>query len=219
MRLLLQGAALALLLPCALAQGQPPAVHPASGASGSTAAMSSAEAAAWVHDHLQGWPPKTVALAVTLVEKYGKPEDAGAHRITWYGNGPWKRTALLREGVSHHFPLPHQDILEQTVDYRVPEKKAADLIAYDGSLVIDRTRGELSVHCNTEEMNILTLNIANDIVTGERSVDQAMAYHAQVVEGMFIHEPETYPQKLRFKPHAGAADPAQEAQLLEHLSR
>jgi hypothetical protein len=105
------------------------------------------------------------------------------------------------------------------VDYRVPEKKVADLIAYDGSILVDRTRGELSVHCNSEEMNIITLNIAHDIVTGERTVEEAMAYHAQVVEGMFIHEPETYPQKLRFKPPAAAADPAQEAQLLEHLAR
>jgi hypothetical protein len=212
MRILLHAAAWALL-PCAMAfaQGAAPP-HPATGL------MSSAEAASWVHDHLQGWPPKTVALAVTLVEKYGKPEDVAARRITWYGNGPWKRTALLREGVPHNFPQPHQDILEQTVDYRVPAKKVADLLAYDGSLLIDRTRGELSVHCNTEEMNILTLNIAHDVATGERSVEQALAYHAQVVEGIYIHEPETYPQKLRFKPQA-AADPAEEAPLLQHLSR
>ena len=219
MRFLLQAAVLALL-PCAIALGQ--GGTQSAGAAGSRpapAVMSSTEASAWVHDHMQGWPPKTVALAVTLVQKYGRPEDAGARRLTWYGNGPWKRTALLREGVSHNFPQPHQDILEQTVDYRVPAKKVADLLAYDGSLVIDRTRGELSAHCNTEEMNIITLNIANDVATGERSVEQALAYHAQVVEGIFIHEPETYPQKLRFKAQAGTGDPAEEAQLLQHLSR
>jgi hypothetical protein len=209
MRLLPQATGLALLL-CAVAQGQPPAAPPGSSAT---------EASAWVHDHLQGWPPKTLALAVALVQKYGKPEDVGARRITWYGNGAWKRTALLRDGAPHNFPLPHEDILEQTVDYRVPARKVDDLLAYDGSLVVDRTRGELSVHCNSEEMNILTLNIAHDVATGERSVEQAMAYHAQVVEGMLIHEPETYPQKLRFKPHTATADAAQEAQLLEHLSR
>jgi hypothetical protein len=212
MRPLLQAAAVALL-PCAMALGQPAAAPPA------RPALSSTDASAWVHDHLQGWPPKTVALAVALVEKYGRPEDVSAHRITWYGNGPWKRTSLLRESTLHNFPLPHQDMLEQTVDYRVPATKVADLLAYDGSLVVDRTRGELSVHCNSEEMNILTLNIADDIVTGERSIEQGMAFHAQVIEGLFIHEPETYPQKLRFKPHKSAADPAAEAQLLEHLSR
>jgi hypothetical protein len=208
----LPGATALVLLSCAVAHAQPAA--PAT-----SSVLSSIEASAWVHDHLQGWPPKTVALAVSLVQKYGRPEDLGAQRITWYGNVPWKRTALLREGMPHNFPLPHLDILEQTVNYRVPAKKVEDLLAYDGSLVVNRTRGELSVHCNTEEMNILTLNIANDIATGERTVEQAMAYHAQVIEGMRIHEPETYPQKLRFKPHGNAGDPAEEAQLLEHLAR
>jgi hypothetical protein len=212
MRLLLQAAALALLPCAALAQ-------PAASASATPSRLESTAASAWVHDHLQGWPPKTVALAVVLVEKYGRPEDAGARRITWYDNGPWKRTSLLREAPLHNFPLPHEDVLEQTVDYKVPPKKVADLLSYDGSLVVDRTRGELTVHCNSEEMNILTLNIADDIVKGERSLEQAMAFHAQVIEGMFIHEPETYPQKLRFTPHKGTADPAEEAQLLEHLRR
>jgi hypothetical protein len=208
MRFLLPASALALL-PC-LALAQP---------SGAPPAVSSTAASAWVHDHLQGWPPKTLALAVTLVEKYGRPEDVGAHRLTWYENGPWRRTALLREGTPHRFPLPHEDVLEQTVDYKVPPDRLADLLAYDGSIVVDRTRGELTVHCNSEEMNILTLNIADDLITGERTVEQALAYHAQVIEGMFIHEPETYPQKLRFKPQRNTADPAAEAQLLEHLNR
>jgi hypothetical protein len=41
-----------------------------------------------------------------------------------------------------------------------------------------------------------------------------------VVEGMRIHEPEEYPQKLLFKSpktNATTADPAEEAELLRHL--
>jgi hypothetical protein len=202
-------------LPATVTLGQPAAAsRPAK-----PTALSSNEASAWVHDHLQGWPPQTVALAVTLVAKYGRPEDVSPHRITWYNNEPWKRTALLREATPHNFPLPHQDVLEQTIDYRVPPKKLADLVAYDGSIVVDRTRGELTVHCNSEEMNILTLNIADDVVKGERSVEQGMAYHAQVIEGMLIHDPETYPLKLRFKQQKSTEDPGEEAELLQHLQR
>ncbi len=66
----------------------------------------------------------------------------------------------------------------------------------------------------------LFFNIANTIVTGENTVEQAMAYHAQVVEGLRIHEPEEFPQKLRFKTpksNATTADPGEEAELLRHL--
>jgi hypothetical protein len=107
------------------------------------------------------------------------------------------------------------------VNYRVPLEKVADLVKYNGSLVIDRTRGELTVHCNNEQSNTLTVNIANDIVTGDRNVEQALAYHAQVIRGVQIGEPETYPFKLRIKPQttADTADPAEEAQLLKHLNQ
>jgi len=207
-------AALLALVPASVTLGESAPQH------ARPAATSSAEASAWAHDHLQGWPPETIALAVTLIAKYGRPADATAHLITWYDNGPWKRTTLLREGKPHNFPLPHQDVLEQTIDYRVPAKKLADLAAYDGSIVVDRTRGELTVHCNSEEMNTITFNIADDIVKGERTVEQARAYHAQVIEGMLIHDPETYPQKLRFKTQkSNTGDTDEEAELLRHLSR
>jgi hypothetical protein len=53
-------------------------------------------------------------------------------------------------------------------------------------------------------------------------VEQALAYHAQVIRGVQIGEPETYPYKLRFKapqPAADTADPAEEAPLLKHLNQ
>lgn len=181
----------------------------------------SPQAAAWVQQHLAGWPKVSIAVASDLITKYGLPKESTDRELTWYDNGPWKRTVLHREEVQHNFPLPHKDVLEQTVNYRVPPEKVGDLLKYDGSLVVDRTRGELTVHCDNEEANTLTLNIANDIVTGNRNVEQALAYHAQVIRGVQIGEHETYPYKLRFKvPQAAAdtADPSEEAPLLKHLN-
>jgi hypothetical protein len=178
------------------------------------------DAPAWVQRHLVGWPALTVKVAVDLVRKYGVPTEHDGHRLSWYGNAPWKETTLFREEVQHNFPQPHKDILQQTVNYRVPPAKVGDLLAYNGSLVVDRTRGELSAHCDTEAHNILTLNIANDIVRGDRTVEQALAYHAQVVRGVTIGEPESYPTKLRFALDESShqtADPAEEAPLLYHL--
>jgi len=181
--------------------------------------VSAQDAASWVHDHLVGWPALITSLALELVMRYGTPQDRNARQLTWFDNAPWKRTVLAKSGAAHNFPKPHQDILEQTIAYRVPLEKVAELLAYNGSILVDRTRGELTVHCDSERANILTLNIADDIVKGERSADQGIAYHAQVVRGLEIGETETYPQRLKFRPAPGAetADPGEEAPLLRHL--
>ncbi|HUN26185.1 MAG TPA: hypothetical protein VMU67_07740 [Steroidobacteraceae bacterium] len=176
-------------------------------------------ARAWVHEHLAGWPVARQKLAAELVAKYGRPNQVSARELMWYENHPWKRTVLYRVGVKHNFPLPHEDVLEQTVEYRVPPAKFSDLASYNGSLVADRTRGELSAHCDSEGQNMTMLNLADDIVTGNRSVDEALGYHAQIIRALQTHVPETYPLALKFKQQtvAQAADPASEAELLEHL--
>jgi len=181
--------------------------------------QSGAQAQAWVQQHLNGWPQSVRDLATQLIAEYGPPAESTPRQLIWHDNGSFTRTVLHRTGARHNFPLPHEDILEQTVRYRVPAEKLADLYAYNGSLVFERTRGELTVHCDSEQQNRLTLNLADEIVRGERTLDQALGYHAQVIRGLQTHEPETYPQKLRFMPQtaAAAADPGEEAELLRHL--
>jgi hypothetical protein len=181
---------------------------------------STAAAHEWAARNLKDWPVERQVLAAHLVTRYGDPQEITARSLTWYDNGAWKRTILYKDGDLHRFPLPHRDVLWQTINYKVPLNKVVALLTYDGSILVDRTRGELTAHCDSEEANTLILNIANTLVTGENTVEQAMAYHAQVVEGMRIHEPEEYPQKLLFKApktNAMTADQAEEAELLRHL--
>jgi len=179
----------------------------------------SARGEVWTGAHLSGWPAASRRVAVELVNKYGPPHETTARTLLWHGNGQWKRTVLHRAGAKHNFPLPHEDILEQTINYRVPAEKVGALIAYDGSLVVDHTRGELTAFCDSEAQNHIMLNLADDIVTGQRSVDEALGYHAQMVRAMQTHVREAYPLTLKFKPQsaAQAADPGHEAELLEHL--
>lgn len=187
-----------------------------------TATAASPAAHEWVARTLKNWPVDRQVLAAHLVTRYGEPREVTAQSLTWYDNGVWKRTVLYKEGDLHRFPLPHRDVLWQTINYKVPLNKVVPLLTYDGSILIDHTRGEVTVHCDSEEANTLILNIANDIVTGSDTVEQALAYHGQVVEGMRIHEPEDYPKKLRFKPpktNATTADPGEEAELLRHLAQ
>src|SRR5262245_47870480 len=108
-----------------------------------TAQAPSAEAQAWVQKHLAGWPQATQRLGAQLLTKYGPPTDVTEHQVTWYGNGPWKRTTLYKQEVPHNFATTHKDVLEQTVSYRVPVEKVAAITQFNGSVVVNRTRGEL----------------------------------------------------------------------------
>jgi hypothetical protein len=181
----------------------------------------STNAEAWIEKHLEGWPESRRKLAAELIGRYGRPHAVTASELYWSERAPWKRIVLHRAGVKHNFPLPHEDVLEQTVNYRVPAAKAGDLLSYNGSLVIDHTRGELSAHCDSEPQNRISLNLADDLVTGNRTVDEALGYHAQMVRAMETHVEELYPQKLKFKilPSSQTADPGEEAELLEHLGQ
>jgi hypothetical protein len=214
--------ALLCMLPAGVALAQTAVAPTPLPAPAATVAQASSTPAAheWAARNLKDWPVDRQVLAAHLVTRYGEPQEITPRSLTWYDNGAWKRTILYKEGDLHRFPLPHHDVLWQTVNYKVPLNKLVPLLTYDGSILVDRTRGEITAHCDSEEANTLILNIANTIVTGENTVEQAMAYHAQVVEGMRIHEPEEYPQKLLFKTpktNAMTADPAEEAELLRHL--
>ncbi|MGQ0816322.1 MAG: hypothetical protein ACT4O1_17985 [Gemmatimonadota bacterium] len=164
-------------------------------------------APAAVSDLLDGWPATPRQVADVTINKYGQPNEATETMLVWHNNGPWKRTILNREETPHDFPKPHTDLLEQFIDYRVPPDKFDELAAYDGSVIVERTKGELSARCDKEEMNFLALNLANDIVTGRRSVEAARQFYAETVAAFMRGERPPYTQGLQFQvPRGGTAD-------------
>ncbi len=56
---------------------------------------------------------------------------------------------LTADEVNHNFPTPHTDYLTQYVDHPVPPEKASELIAFDGSVLLDRTTAEIGARCDT----------------------------------------------------------------------
>ena len=158
---------------------------------------------------IDAWPEKPRATAKLLIDKYGAPDEATSKTLVWRNNGPWKRTVLSSEEVDHQFPAKHTDFLAQTVNYKVPAGKAGDLIKFDGSLIVDRTRGELTSRCDKEENNRLALNLADEIVRGKRSADDARKFLAKSVETSASGKSSPYVEDLRFTPQSAdvTADP------------
>ncbi len=115
---------------------------------------------------------------------------------------------LTADEVVHNFPTTHTDYLTQYVDYPVPVEKASELIAFDGSVLIDRTSGELGARCDHEAYNTLTLNLAVEIINGTRTVDDARRFYAETAAAFVMGRPAPYAEGLLFEPASeGAADP------------
>lgn len=162
----------------------------------------------YVNQILKSWENKPLEGAKKLIEKYGYPQEATMSRFIWYNIGPWKRIVIHRETIPHNFPHPHPDFLEQTIDYRVPLHLYDDIAAFDGSITIDRTKGEVTVMCDQEAMNLLSLNVLNDIVAGRRDVQGAKMFLAQTAY-MYLYTGITspYTEGLLFTKQYNTADP------------
>jgi hypothetical protein len=160
------------------------------------------------------WPMKPREAASTLIAKYGQPDVVGDRVLIWHDKAPFKKIALMRDEQPHSFPMAHTDFLTQTVMYRVPTDKVDELTAYDGSVWFHRTRGELSAQCDVEAMNFLALNLAHDVATGARTVEDARAFYAKTaMEFKQGNRSSPYVTGLRFQPDRGAADPDKTHQM------
>lgn len=154
------------------------------------------------------WPAGPQLGARQMLEQYGPPMEATSEQLIWHDEGPYKRITVTRVEHHHDFPTPHMDFLEHTVHYDVPSEKVSEITAYDGSVTLDRTRGEMSARCDLEGHNILSLNIAHDIVTGKHDAQSAQKTFGEVIAQDMLGKKPAYVTALQFKPAtAAAADP------------
>ena len=157
----------------------------------------------WARDKLKGWPQKNQETAAKMIDEYGEPDGQTDMLLIWNESGPFKQTILSKEQIDHRFPMPHKDYLEQVIDYKVPPDKFDELARYDGSVIAERTKGTLSARCDKEAANFLALNLAHDIVTDRKSVEQAREYYARAIKDMMAGKMDPYLEKLQFNPPSG----------------
>jgi len=146
------------------------------------------------------WPQAPRSVAVRLLDRSRPPNEATPTKLFWFRNGPWRRTVITADEVVHNFPTPHTDYLTQYVDYRVPPEAFSDLARFDGSVLLDRAAGEMGARCDMEAMNVLTLNLAHEIVTGRRSVKEAREVYAETAAAYAMGREAPYAERLLFDP-------------------
>ena len=156
---------------------------------------------------IEQWPEQAREAAQLVIDRYGEPDEATPTQLVWHRRGEWKRVIATRAFHRHDFPAPHFDSVESVVDYRVPARCFTPLAEFDGSVIVERTVGEVSARCHDEEANRLALNLMHDIVTGEKSVDEARAYYAKEFADYRRRLPTPYMDGLRFAGGSDTADP------------
>lgn len=155
---------------------------------------------AQVEAFIDEWPAMAKKSAKQTIDKYGPPNEATPSHMIWYNNGPWKRTIVHRHEIPHDFPQPHTDVIENVINYEVPVELLTELGRYDGSLYVDRTRGEASARCDMEAANILSLNLMNDIVKGKYTAEEARKEYAEITAAFIMNRPAPYAEALQFTP-------------------
>lgn len=150
------------------------------------------------------WSARARSAAQAVMERYGRPSEVGEDALVWHANGPWKRTVVHRRGRTRHAFRADRDYLENVIAYDVPERALADLAAFDERLRTDAARGELSSRSDGEDVNFLALNLADEIVNGKRTVEEARAYQARVLRLSGSGRSSPYLKGLLFAANAGS---------------
>jgi hypothetical protein len=159
---------------------------------------------------MSAWPTASREAALFMTRKYGPPAAMTAEMALWGKTGPWKRTIVFAREHAHEFPMHHTDVMQQWVDYKASPGMYDELAMYDGSVVLERTSGEMSARCDKEGANFLALNLAHDIVTGKQTVEGARKMYGEQIMAMKAMKPAPYTEKLMFPSMmSGTGDPDQ----------
>ncbi len=158
---------------------------------------------------IASWKPAPKAAAERMIKKYGEPAEVTTMRLIWHDNGPWKYTEVMNEEIEHNFPIPHKDAMHQAVNYKVDPSKADDILEFDGSIILNRTAGMIGAMCDKEPANFPAVNLAHEVATGKKSVDEARKQYAMSIDLLMKEQKmDKYTSGLIFEPptKAGFAD-------------
>ncbi len=162
---------------------------------------------------MSAWPTASKEATMFMTKKYGPPAAMTPDMAIWGKTGPWKRTIVFAKEYAHEFPMHHTDVMQQWIDYKAPAGMYDELAMYDGSVVLERTTGEMSARCDKEGANFLALNLAHDIVTGKQTVEGARNMYGDQVTAMKAMKPAPYTEKLLFAPMMNTNDPDQSSAM------
>ena len=118
------------------------------------------------------WDQGSNLAARLMVDEYGPPQWVAKDRLEWFAIPPWKRIVVSKAAAG---------FLEHAVSYRIPPDKLPEMLRFGRGLSVDVTNGELTARGESEETNLLCLNLANDISLGKRTAAEADRFYRDTV--------------------------------------
>lgn len=114
---------------------------------------------------IDSWSNPSALAARRLMEEYGTPDEIDSDKLVWRDNGPWRRTTVWNV-TPPYVKGDGLELMEQTVYYPTSEAQASAIGAFSDRVFTDKSRDELSVRTDREELSCLSLNLADDIAQG-----------------------------------------------------
>ena len=149
---------------------------------------------------IRSWPETPRKTARMMIEKYGRPNRYSEDSLVWVHNGPWEKTVVYREAWPHSAVKRDKDYLKQVIGYHVPEDKVDSLRRFDRRLEVDKETNEVSFQSESERTNFLALNLADEIATDKRSVEDARDFFRKTESFASSGKSSQYCDGLLFSP-------------------
>jgi hypothetical protein len=129
---------------------------------------------------IMDWAEPARLLAADLIDEYGPPDRVESSRLVWNNKHLWKKITVW-DDIPGSSPDDGGYILEQTVSYPVPAQKLEDLAAFSGELRVSADGTELSARSISEDRDYLAVNLADEIVQGIKTPEEARQAYDQIL--------------------------------------
>jgi hypothetical protein len=143
------------------------------------------------------WPGASRALAGKLIEKYGVPDETVSSQLSWRRRGRWARIVVFRDPDAQG---RHDHLLESVAYGTVPFDRWQPLSSFERGATYDPAAQELAARTNGEGTNILALNLADEIIRGRRTSEEARAFYDSIVNLSLSGKSSPYMSGLLFPP-------------------
>jgi hypothetical protein len=122
---------------------------------------------------IANWPQESRTAAMAMQAKYGPPDSSTSDQLIWRDQDPFAEIIVFKSGTPHAFPTQHMDVLAQSIYFNADADDLDELTSFRGNIKVDHARGLMTAKCKDEASNFLALNLAHDILTGQKSVVEA----------------------------------------------
>ncbi len=147
----------------------------------------------------ESWSDYSRLQAARLMEKYGPPDKVGHAELVWSGRAPWSSIRVWDVTPYYDSSLGDPN-LEQAVYYPVIPGQRGALKALPGKVRASRDGTELSARGASEPANLLSINLAEEVLSGRRTPEEAADFHESTLDLSVSGKSSPYLERLLFTP-------------------